>query len=82
MLFRSQMLSNRASRQVNMANETYTVAHAQFGDRASLIDSGANGGVAGDDVLVLEYTSDVANVTGVGGANLSDLPICTVAGLL
>ena len=53
----------------------------------SLMDSGANGGMAGDDVLVTAYHDhDHAQVTGIAGNSLDDLHIVdplrsTVAGL-
>ena len=50
--------------------------------KGTLIDGGANGGLAGSDVRVLEYHNDRATVTGIAGNNLDDLPIVTAAGLL
>jgi hypothetical protein len=46
----------------------------------SLIDSGANGGFGGDDVLVIEWTDRFADVTGIDSHELSDLPIVTCLG--
>jgi hypothetical protein len=49
----------------------------------TLIDSGANGGMAGEDVKVIAYHDhDRAHVTGIAGNNLEDLPIVTAAGLI
>jgi len=48
----------------------------------ALIDRGANGGIAGDDVLLLETTSRTCNVTGIDDHKLHDLPIGTCAGLV
>ena len=46
----------------------------------SLMDSGANGGMAGDDVLITAY--DRAQVTGIAGNRLDDLRIVTAAGFI
>ena len=46
----------------------------------SLIDSGANGGMAGNDVRVMDTSFATANVTGVAENTVEDLPICTVSG--
>ena len=49
----------------------------------SLMDSGANGGMAGDDILIKAYHDhDHAQVTGIAGNSLDDLRIVTVAGLI
>ncbi len=49
----------------------------------SLMDSGANGGMAGNDVKVLAYHDhDRAQVTGIAGNHLDDLPIVTAAGFI
>ena len=50
--------------------------------KGTLIDGGANGGLAGGDVRVIEFHNDRATVTGIAGNNLDDLPIVTAAGLL
>ena len=49
--------------------------------KGTLIDGGANGGLAGSDVRVLEYHNDRATVTGIAGNNLDDVPIITAANL-
>jgi len=49
----------------------------------SLVDRGANGGLSGSDVRVLEEsTSNFADVTGIMGVKSDKLPLCTVAGIL
>jgi uncharacterized membrane protein YgcG len=46
----------------------------------SLIDGGANGGLGGSDVKLLETTDRFADVTGIDGHKMVNLPIGTVAG--
>ena len=47
-----------------------------------MVDSGANGGLAGDDVRVLETSFQKADVSGIGDTNITDLHLCTVAGVI
>ena len=47
------------------------------------MDSGANGGMAGDDVLITAYHEhDHAKVMGIAGNSLDDLRIVTAASLI
>ena len=53
--------------------------------RYSLIDRGANGGLSGDDVRVLEMNTSPTkqvDVTGIAGAKVSNVPLKTVAGVI
>jgi hypothetical protein len=61
--------------QIDMANRMYTVVHAAT-SRGALIDRGANGGIGGADMRVMETLLHAkADVTGVGSNVLKDLPI-------
>ena len=62
----------------------YSVSNAQTqrSKEDSLVDRGANGGFAGDDVCVLDHTFKTANVTGIEDHTVQGLPIGTVAGLV
>ena len=46
----------------------------------SLIDGGANGGLGGSDVRLIETTDRYADVTGIDGHVMTNIPIGTVAG--
>ena len=51
--------------------------------KGALIDSGANGGMAGSDMRILNYhAQDRAPVTSIAGNKLLDLPIATGAALI
>ena len=51
--------------------------------KGALMDSGANGGMAGSDMRILNYhAQDHAHVTGIAGNSLLDLPIVTGAALI
>ena len=51
-------------------------------DQESLIDRGASGGFAGNDVRIISTGYQTANVAGVHGNVLPDCPIGTVAGYI
>ena len=64
---------------------TYHICHFDVDVAASkgaLIDGGANGGMSGDDVRVIEQTSVTADVTGLADHKVTNLPISTVAAVL
>ena len=64
-------------------NVHYKTSQHQMGDSEdSLVDRGANGGLAGNDVLVIEHSTRTADVTGIDNHKICDVPISTVAGLL
>jgi hypothetical protein len=48
----------------------------------SLIDGGANGGLAGADVRLISTGNMLADVTGINNSIISDVPIGTVAGVI
>ena len=49
------------------------------GKIASLIDQGANGGLAGEDARIIEKTTRTADVSGINDHTIQGLPIATVA---
>jgi hypothetical protein len=69
---------------VSSASVSYNLSnHASTPVLSSLIDGGANGGMAGNDVRVLSKSSfNKANVTGIGDSLIQDLSLATVAGLI
>ena len=68
---------------VNMADTHYHVGNSKrVSNQGSLIDGGANGGMAGKDVKVIEETFQKVNVTGIADNTIEDIPIGTVAGLI
>ena len=58
----------------------YRVSYGVTTTTNSLVDRGANGGLAGSDVRVLERSEHTADVSGLAGAKVSGLTIGTVAG--
>ena len=69
----------------NTTNITYHAHRSQstHSPPGSLVDRGANGGFSGDDVVVLaSSTSQFADVKGIADASVTNVPLCTVAGVL
>ena len=71
-------------RSVNICLITYRInQHQRTTARGSLLDGGANGGVAGNDVLVIETTLEHVDINGLADTtSIPSLAICTVAGLI
>ena len=64
-------------------NIEYHVGNHEVDNKfGSLMDEGANGGLSGEDVRVIEETMNRADVTGINDHSIKDVPICTVAGVL
>lgn len=67
-------------RKINVTN-TYRINVKHFGFAGySLIDRGANGGVLGADVRVIEHSTRTVCLTGLDNHQVNNLPICTAAG--
>ena len=60
----------------------YHVSKLSSSHYGSLIDRGANGGIAGSDVRILERIGRTVSVTGIGNNELPGLDIVTCAALL
>ncbi len=66
----------------NMHEITYSVSKARSQTRGSLVDRGANGGVAGSDVRVMYYTDRKVDISGIDNHEVKDLKIATVGGVV
>ncbi len=63
-----------------MAKTSYTITNQETHMRGSLIDHGANGGLAGSDMLIVETKDNHSvDITGMGNSKLENLKIGTVA---
>ena len=78
------MINGATFRHINAHKSTYRIRSfdIESNQHGSLVDSGANGGLAGGDVCLMETTFVLANVTGVADHTVEDLPICTVSGVV
>ena len=63
------------------AEATYVVSQRETFKLGALIDRGANGGVAGADVRVIDVTSRSVNVQGISDHQLTDLKIVSCGGV-
>ncbi len=63
---------------------TYLVhtSRSHVDDQWTLVDRGANGGVAGDDVRVIDTSTKTVSVRGLGGHQVDQLPIGTVGAVI
>jgi hypothetical protein len=77
-------IDGRVYRQVNSHTVQYDLSrHETSLPLSSLMDGGANGGMAGSDARIIS-SSDFqrAHVTGIGESTIADLPLVTAAGFV
>jgi len=60
----------------------YNVSRHQNVRKGSLIDCGANGGIAGEDVRVINKTGRQVDIQGIDNHQIVDIPAGTVVGVL
>ena len=77
----SQSETETPPRQMN-AHITYHVAEAQQAKNGSLVDRGANGGLAGSDVRILSTSSRKCTVTGIDNHEIPGLDLIQCAALV
>ena len=77
----SQSETETPHRQMN-AHITYHVAQAKQAKHGSLVDRGANGGLAGSDVRVLSTSSRKCTVTGIDNREIPGLDMLQCAALV
>jgi hypothetical protein len=66
-----------------MANVSYTVSlNQQKATTHSLVDRGANGGVAGNDVCIIFKTNRTVDIRGIDNHQVTDIDIGTVGGVV
>ena len=73
------VIDGKKYRQVNMAKMLYKVStHKSSSKGDSLVDRGANGGVGGEDVRVIDFTGRSVDVQGIDNHQVTDIPLATV----
>jgi hypothetical protein len=75
-------VNGKQYRSVNMAKTIYCTASHQQTRRGALVDGGANGGIAGDDVRVIDQTSRQVDVQGIDNHQIVDIPIASVGAVV
>ena len=65
-------------------NVTYRISkHGNLNAAGSLVDGGANGGLFGEDVKILEYVEHAfVDVTGINDTEVSGLKLAQAAGVV
>jgi hypothetical protein len=79
-----RVLSKNSRRSVNLAHNEYKVSYhkASSGQSLSLIDRGANGGVAGTVVRVIFKTGRTVDIRGIDNHQCTNVDIGTVGGAI
>jgi hypothetical protein len=79
-----RVLSKNSKRSVNLAQIQYKVSYhkASSGQSMSLMDSGANGGVAGSDVRTIFKTGRTVYIRGIDNHQCTNIDISTVGGVI
>jgi hypothetical protein len=76
------IISNGRHCRLATAQRTYQ-ATAYTQPKGSLVDSGCNGGLAGEDVLILDcHSFGKVDIVGVGENLIPGIPLCTATGLI
>ena len=78
-----QRIKPATPRQANVHSITYKVSsHDTRCRKQSLVDRGANGGVAGEDVRVLFKSTRTVDIQGIDNHQMTNISIGTVAGVV
>ena len=74
----------KGSRDVSAANLIYRVSEHRRRDTGALVDRGANGGVAGANVRVMQLYSDgrTVDIQGVDNHQTNNVPLGTIGGVI
>ena len=64
-----------------MHNIIYKVKSYDTSHSSSLVDRGANGGIAGHDVRIIERLHRCVDIQGIDNHQLNDIPIVTASGV-
>jgi hypothetical protein len=77
-------LNGKTYREVNMAQQqVYRIANYKACKKGeTLVDCGANGGIAGSDVRVINKTGRSVDVIGIDNHTVNNLPIVTAGGVI
>ena len=75
-------INGKQFRQVNINKVIYSVSAHRTAQNQSLVDHGANGGVAGEDVRVFQYTEQLVDVQGIDNHQIVNIPIVSCGGVV
>jgi hypothetical protein len=75
-------LNGKTYREVNMAKTIYVASDHRTVRRGALVDRGANGGIAGDDVRIIHESGRQVDVQGIDNHQIVDIPIVTAGAVV
>jgi len=68
--------------QVHVHCILYSVSSHKSCKPGLLVDRGANGGIAGDDVCIIEKSDQTVDVRGIDNHQITNIPIVTARGVM
>jgi hypothetical protein len=75
-------INSKVYRQVNMVNTVYLASDHHTIRRGALVDRGANGGIAGDNVRIIHKSGCQVDVQGIDNHQIVDIPIVTAGAVV
>ena len=73
---------SQAKRAANMHKIVYKKTSYDASYSASIVDRGANGGIAGDDVSIVEQLHRSVDIQGINNHQFNNMPIITDSGVV
>ena len=77
-----EVLMHKGKKFIEIKMLMYSISNHVYAKHASLVDRGANGGLAGSDVRVLNSTMRKVDVLGIDNHQVTGLDIVTAAGVI
>ncbi len=74
------VINGKKYREVQSHRIYYSVSSHKSQKVGSLIDRGANGGIAGDDARIIEKSDRMVDVRGIDNHQITNIPIVTAGG--
>jgi len=75
-------IDGKKYRECNVTSITYSVLQVSTRKHLALVDRGANGGIAGDDVRIITKANRCVDVQGIDNHQVTNIPIVTCAGVI
>jgi hypothetical protein len=75
-------INGKIYRQANTHNIVYSASNHRSTRRGALVDRGANGGIAGDDVRIIDKSGQFVDVQGIDNHQLVDIPLVTAGAVV
>ena len=76
------VVNGKKYRQIQKHQILYSVSSHKSQKAGSLVDRGANGGIAGEDVRIIEKSDRTVDVRGIDNHQITNIPIVTAGGVI